>query len=186
MEKYFGERAFAACFKPNAVQVISQQPTTAATLLAARGLLQNAAPANVQALFRLGQAMAIVANELAHVLNASQATSTRLSAHEKRLAEQAREILAAEFHNPPSVAELSRRVGSNPFKLKQLFHRYFNTTPYGLLLDIRMERAYHLLADRHCPVAIAAEAVGYPYASNFSTAFIKYFGFSPKQLSRRH
>lgn len=185
LEKHFGEGAFAGCFKQNALQVVSQRPSAAATLLAARGLLQNALPANAQSLFRQGQAMAIVANELSYMLDSAQTQSHGLSSREKRLVEMARDILAAEYKNPPSVAELSKRVGTNPFKLKQLFHRHFNTTPYGMLLDIRMEQAYRLLANRHYPVGIAAEAVGYRYAGNFSTAFTKYFGFPPKQLSRQ-
>lgn len=185
LEKYFGEGAFADSFKPNAVQVVSQRPSTATSLLAARGLLQNSLPANAQGLFRQGQAMAIIANELGQVFDHTQTQSARLSVQEKRLTDMARDILAAEYKNPPSVAELSRRVGTNPFKLKQLFHRQFNTTPYGLLLDIRMEQAYRLLANRHYPVNMAAEAVGYQHAGNFSTAFAKYFGFPPGQLSRQ-
>lgn len=185
LERYFGVGAFAAGFALNAVQVVSQHPSAATTLLAARGLLQNPLPAGAQALFRQGQAMSIVATELGRLLAAAPAQSPSLSAHEKRLAEGARDILSAEFKNPPSVAELSKRVGTNPFKLKQLFHIHFNTTPYALLLDIRMAHAHRLLVTREYPVAMVAEAVGYPYAGNFSAAFAKYFGFPPKQLSRR-
>lgn len=184
LEQYFGEGAFTAYFKQNAVQVVSQRPSAAATLLAARGLLQNSIPTNAQSLFRQGQAMAIVANELGYLLDGNQDQPPRISAQEKKLAELARDILCTEYKNPPSVAELSKRVGTNPFKLKQLFHRHFNSTPYGLLLEIRMENAYRLLTSQHYPVGMAAEAVGYQYAGNFSTAFTKYFGFSPKQLSR--
>ncbi|MCK9607926.1 MAG: AraC family transcriptional regulator [Methylomonas sp.] len=185
LEQYFGEGAFTACFKQNALQLVSQRPSAAATLLAARGLLQNSLPANAQPLFRQGQTMAIVANELGCLLSATEVQSTRLSAQEKRFAELARDILCTEYKNPPSVAELSKRVGTNPFKLKQLFHRHFNSTPYGLLLEIRMENAYRLLTSQHYPVGMAAEAVGYQYPGNFSAAFTKYFGFPPKQLSRR-
>lgn len=185
LERYFGEGAFTDSFMQNAVQVVSHRPSTAASLLAARGLLQNSLPANAQGLFRQGQAMAIIANELGQIFDNTQTQSARLSAPEKRLTDMAREILAAEYKNPPSVAELSKRVGTNPFKLKQLFHRHFDTTPYGLLLDIRMDQAYRLLANRHYPVNMAAEAVGYRHAGNFSTAFAKYFGFPPSQLSRQ-
>lgn len=185
LEKYFGEGAFAASFKQNAVQVVSQRASAAATVLAARSLLQNSLPANAQGLFRQGHAMAIVANELGYMLDGVQAQSSHLPAREKRLAEMARDILSAEYKHPPSVAELSKRVGTNPFKLKQLFHRHFNTTPYGLLLDIRMEQACRLLANQHYPIGMAAEAVGYRYPGNFSTAFAKYFGFPPKRLSRQ-
>ncbi|MCQ8106325.1 AraC family transcriptional regulator [Methylomonas sp. SURF-2] len=184
LEHYFGEGAFADCFKADSVRVVSQRASAAGSLLAARAMLQNSLPAQAQALFSLGQAMAIVATELGDLLNAGTSASTRMPAADKRLAEKARDILATEFKNPPSIMELSKRVGTNPFKLKQVFHRHLDTTPYGLLLSIRMEQAYRLLATQHYPVGLAAEAVGYQHASNFSAAFNRHFGFPPKQLCR--
>ncbi|MFA5018281.1 MAG: helix-turn-helix transcriptional regulator, partial [Methylobacter sp.] len=87
---------------------------------------------------------------------------------------------------PPSVEELSKRAGTNQFKLKKLFHHFFNNTPYGLLLEIRMNNAYQLLESGQCQVGVAADRVGYSHASNFSTAFIKHFGISPKAISKKH
>jgi len=98
------------------------------------------------------------------------------------IAKLAREILYHEFKNPPSVEKLSKRVGTNQFKLKKLFHHFFNTTPYGLILEIRMNYAYQLLKSTHCKVSVAADLVGYNHASNFSAAFTKYFGISPKSI----
>jgi AraC family transcriptional activator of pyochelin receptor len=80
------------------------------------------------------------------------------------------------------VQDLSRRVGTNQLKLKQLFHHFFNSTPYGVLLEIRMHAAHRLLESTHCQVAAAAESVGYRHTSNFSVAFTKYFGISPKHI----
>lgn len=184
LERHFGEGAFAECFKQNAMRVVSHQPSSAAAVIAAQGLMQSAMHAKALALFRQGQTMTIVASELNHLLADSRQPLARLSPRDKRLAESARDILAAEFKTPPSIIELSKRVGTNPCKLKQLFHRRFNTTPYALLLDIRMEKAYQLLTGSHGPVGLVAEAVGYQHASNFSTAFSKYFGVSPMQVSR--
>lgn len=181
---YFGEAAFERFFRNDALQLIHHQPCSTAAILAGQSLLQADLPLQAQRLFRQGQAMAIVARELGNLLNANQAPS-RFTSHDKRLAERAREILSAEFKNPPSVEALSKLVGSNPFKLKQVFHHYFNTTPYGLLLAIRMQKAHQLLASGHTPVSVVAEAVGYRHASNFSAAFMKFFGFPPKQLNRQ-
>ena len=180
---YFGEAAFERFFKQDALQVIHHQPCSSTAILAGQSLLQSDLPLQAQRLFRQGQAMAIVASELGNLLNANQAPS-RFTSHDKRLAERARDILSAEFKHPPSVEALSKLVGSNPFKLKQLFHHYFNTTPYGMLLAIRMQKAHQLLATGRYPVSIVAAEVGYRHASNFSAAFMKYFGFAPKQLGR--
>jgi AraC-like DNA-binding protein len=127
--------------------------------------------------------MTIIASELGQLLN-EQTSRIRFTTHDKRIAERARDILAADLKNPPSVEALSKQVGSNPFKLKQVFHHYFDTTPYGMLLDLRMQNAHQLLTSGQYPVSVVSEAVGYRHPSNFSSAFIKYFGFPPKQLNK--
>ena len=76
-------------------------------------------------------------------------------------------------------------MGTNQFKLKQLFHHFFTNTPYGLLLEIRMNNAYQLLETTECQVSVAADLVGYSHASNFSAAFMKHFGVSPKAVSKK-
>jgi len=48
-----------------------------------------------------------------------------------------------------------------------------------------MEKAYALLESSSQQVLAVADAVGYAHASNFSTAFIKYFGVSPKQVTEK-
>lgn len=185
LENYFGEGAFTSYFKQSALQVISHHPSSTTALLAGQSLLCNNLPSQALPLFRHGQTMAIVASELGKLLSNSQA-SERMSPRDKQMAECARDILATEFKHPPSVMELSKRIGTNPFKLKQLFHRYFNTTPYGLLLDIRMQKANQILSNSQQPISMVAEAIGYQHASNFSAAFIKYFGYPPKHLRSKN
>lgn len=185
LENYFGEGAFADYFKESTLQVLSHQPGTPSALLAGHNLLCNPLPSQALPLFRKGQAMSIVASELGQLLS-NHPRIKQFSPRDKQIAEWARDILASEFKHPPSVIELSKRVGTNPFKLKQLFHRYFNTTPYGFVLDIKMQKANQMLSTSRLPINLVAEAIGYQHASNFSTAFLKYFGFPPKQISGKH
>jgi AraC family transcriptional regulator, transcriptional activator of the genes for pyochelin and ferripyochelin receptors len=58
---------------------------------------------------------------------------------------QAKKILIARSHNPPSLLELSREVGLNDFKLKIGFRHCFGTTVFGCLHQYRMEQAQKLL-----------------------------------------
>jgi AraC-like DNA-binding protein len=48
-----------------------------------------------------------------------------------------------------------------------------------------MRHAYRLLESKQLPINAVAETVGYRHASNFSLAFNKYFGISPKQVARK-
>lgn len=185
LEQHFGEGIFSRIFNKNRMQVLGQRPISAAAIQAVQCLQTQASATEVQPLFRQGLALAIVASELNDLISDGLPQSPRISSRDRRLAESARDILQAEFANPPSVDELCRRVGTNQFKLKQLFRQCFDTTPYGMLLDVRMNKAYRLLVERRCSVGTVAEAVGYSHASNFSAAFNKHFGFPPKHLSKQ-
>ena len=93
---------------------------------------------------------------------------------------QARQILLTDIEHPPSLLELARQVGINDFKLKRGFRQIFGTTVFGCLYEHRMERAKQLLDTHHLKVAQIAQTVGYANPSQFSAAFKRKFGFSPK------
>nr|WP_277626980.1 AraC family transcriptional regulator [Pseudomonas mosselii] len=128
-----------------------------------------------------------VLNLLSHPLRqlavSSQTTPLLPAAQVKRL-EQARQLLHDELDQPLTVALLCRRVGLSAAKLKQGFHELFDTTPYRMLLELRMQRA-HILLQEGCQVAQVAYRVGYSHPSNFSAAFSGYFGFAPKEVGKR-
>ena len=153
--------------------------------MAVQQLLVNNAPTETKRLYMHGQALSLLASELSHLFKSNKPGSIKYNQNDKEMAKSARDILFAEFKNPPTVSELSKRAGTNQLKLKKLFHHFFNNTPYGLLLEIRMNIAYQLLESSHCHVSVAADFVGYSHASNFSTAFVKFFGVSPKYVSRK-
>ncbi len=102
---------------------------------------------------------------------------------EQDMLHAARDILCAELDDPPSIAVLSRRVGVNDFKLKQLFKQYFNTTIYGYVQQERMRRAKDFL-EAGMTVSQAATALGYVNYGHFAAAFRKYHGVSPSAYKR--
>lgn len=184
LERYFGESKAAHLLGKSGTQLLNYQPISPQALYAAQQLLSYNISRETSRIFMHGQAMSLLAFELIPLSEDKRRNSTRLDQEDAAIAKSARDILLREFRNPPSVEELSKRVGTNQFKLKQLFHHFFTNTPYGLLLEIRMNNAYQLLESTRCQVSVAADLVGYSHASNFSAAFIRYFGFSPKVLQK--
>jgi len=184
LERYFGENKAERLFRKGGVQVASHRPSAPQGLIAAQQLLIPDTRGGLGTLFRHAQALSILASELDPLFEDESQGSARFDPQDKIIAARARDILFAEFRTPPSVEALSRRVGTNQSKLKQLFRHYFNDTPYGVLLAIRMDKAYQLLKSSRCHVGVAADFVGYRHASNFSTAFIKHFGVSPKSVAK--
>ncbi len=154
------------------------------TYIAAKQLVFSSVPESFKKLYIHGQVMSILATELLEIIDDDTVNKVKFDGNDRKIAYLAREILENQFKNPPNVAELSKRVGTNEFKLKQLFRYYFNNTPHGVLLEFRMNLAFELLKSSHCHVNVVAYQVGYCHSSSFSLAFTKHFGVSPKQVWR--
>lgn len=60
------------------------------------------------------------------------------------------------------------------------FRAAFHTTPYQYLLDLRFERAKSLLRKSSRTVAEISAMVGFSRPSNFSSAFRRRVGVSPR------
>lgn len=185
LDRYFGEHKCQHLFNKGALLQVSHQPTSYQALVAAKHLLNAAVDETVRPIFMHSEAMSILAAELSVLCPNQSKSRGRFVAKDHEIAVLARNILMQEYKQPPSVNLLAKRVRTNQFKLKQLFHHFFNNTPYGVLLEIRMHKAYQLLERQRCSVAATADAVGYQHASNFSAAFSKYFGIAPKVLNKK-
>ena len=98
---------------------------------------------------------------------------------------EARRILEAQYHNPPSIKELAMMVGMSNTVLKASFKKNLGTTVYGYLYNYRMNIARTLLLDHSCTIAEVAEQSGYEHASHFTTAFKRKFGLSPVAFRRK-
>ena len=94
----------------------------------------------------------------------------------------AKDILIANFNNPPSLTELARQVGLNDCILKRGFREVFGTTAFGYLRDYRLGQAQLLLLENQLSITAIAHQVGYTNRCAFGRAFRKKFGVTPKSL----
>lgn len=184
LDRYFGAQASQHLFGQKKLRIVAQRPVSPGTLCALRNL-QSAQTTKPLKIVRHAQALSILASELSGLIHQSGNSVGRVSDKDKVLAVTARDILFDEFRNPPSVEVLAQRVGTNPFKLKKLFHAIFDATPYGMLFEYRMKKAYLLLETTRCHVNVVADHIGYRHPGNFSAAFTRYFGVSPKKVAKR-
>jgi AraC-like DNA-binding protein len=97
---------------------------------------------------------------------------------------EARDHLAEHYASPPTIPQLARMVGMNQTKLKSGFKQTFQMTIYAYILQRRMEATAQMLVEREFSVAEIAYRVGYEYPANFSCAFKRYYGCSPRQWKR--
>ena len=135
--------------------------------------------------FYRGKALELLAMALAELQREEPSKQAiLLSAADVERIREAREILLENRISPPTLAQLSRSVGLNEFKLKQGFRFVFNTTAYALLNMDRMQEAERLLREDKLNVAQVSYKVGYTSNAAFSRAFRRYFGYPPSAILR--
>ena len=103
---------------------------------------------------------------------------------EKEKMFRAKEIILNNLNNPPTIQELSLQIGINQCYLKKGFKEIFNTTVYDFVQEQRMLKAKLLLTTTNFTVSEVAEQIGFSSQSNFSSAFKKFTGILPKELSK--
>ncbi len=96
----------------------------------------------------------------------------------------AKEILLKNIENPYSLPDLAKKIGTNEYKLKRGFKEVFGTTVFGMLSDIKMEKAIELLETTNKTITEISEDIGYKNPTHFTSAFKKKFGTTPKQYKK--
>lgn len=138
-------------------------------------------------IFLQSKVLEILVNELKELdeKNVSPTkTNIKFSTYDKEAIYKARDILFKNFHNPPSIPELSKKVALNEFKLKIGFNTFFHTSPYRMLNEYRMLKAKEFLEKSDMNVSEVSQAVGYKYIHNFSKVFSQRFGVRPKDIMK--
>jgi len=107
-------------------------------------------------------------------------TSTlKLAQRDKEQLLAARQLLLADLHNPPTIAQLANVVGMNEDKLKKGFKVAFNNTVFKTLSEHRMQLAVKHVRANDLSIAEIAYETGYENVSKFIAAFKKAHGITP-------
>ncbi|MCG8472272.1 MAG: AraC family transcriptional regulator [Desulfobacterales bacterium] len=104
--------------------------------------------------------------------------------HPKEVA--AREILTRRLEAPPTLDALARRTGMNHVKLNRGFKELYGTTVFGLLRELRLDKAKELLLSGEMNVTETSYSVGYSSLSYFSRIFKDHHGLSPGDCVKRY
>ena len=78
---------------------------------------------------------------------------------------------------PPSV--IARELGISVRQLERLFGRYFNTNPARYYMDLRLDRARHLLLQTEMSISEVAIACGFQSVGHFSRLYRRGYGTTP-------
>ena len=104
----------------------------------------------------------------------------RLGVHNPKLI-AAVESMEASLSEPLSQDELAQLVGLSRRQLERLFRKHLGRAPAQYYLELRLERARHLLYQSDLPIVDLSLACGFVSASHFSKCYREMYGKSPRE-----
>ena len=91
------------------------------------------------------------------------------------------ELMEANLSEPLSLIEIADHVGLSRRQIERLFRTEMGRSPARYYLEIRLDRARHLLIQSSMPVVEVAVACGFVSASHFSKCYRELYARSPQQ-----
>lgn len=91
------------------------------------------------------------------------------------------ELMEANLSEPLSLVEIADRVDLSRRQIERLFRHEMGRSPARYYLEIRLDRARHLLLQSSLPVVEVAVACGFVSASHFSKCYRELYARSPQQ-----
>jgi len=91
------------------------------------------------------------------------------------------ELMEANLAEPLSLIEIADQVDLSRRQIERLFRTEMGRSPARYYLEIRLDRARHLLLQSSMPVVEVAVACGFVSASHFSKCYRDFFGRTPRK-----
>lgn len=91
------------------------------------------------------------------------------------------ELMEANLAEPLSLVEIAAHIGLSRRQIERLFQQEMGRSPARYYLEIRLDRARHLLLQSSLPVVEVAVACGFVSASHFSKCYRELHNRSPQQ-----
>lgn len=147
-------------------------------------ILQCSYAGDLRRLFFEAKALELAALKMAEWGRKEDTAPSALSRRDIDRVREAYYILSTRLDHPPGLVDLGRIVGLNRNKLNRGFKTLFGDTAFNLLRNARLSKARSLLDNTDLSLSEIALAVGYNSQSNFTTAFRKHYGKTPKAVRR--
>jgi AraC family transcriptional activator of pyochelin receptor len=138
-------------------------------------------PVSVGRLFYESRVMELLANQC-HLLLEAPVRQPDIGKIDLEKIYHARDIILRNLCSPLSLAELSRQICLNEFKLKKYFRQVFGLSVFALVQEERLKRAKQLIFEGEKNISGIAYELGYAHPQHFQRAFKQRFGVTPGSL----
>ncbi|UWQ93762.1 GlxA family transcriptional regulator (plasmid) [Aliisedimentitalea scapharcae] len=89
------------------------------------------------------------------------------------------QIMQEHLETPISPSLIAQQIGISTRQLERLFGKYLNASPKKYFMDMRLERARHLLLQTESSVTEVALACGFDSPGHFARVYRSAFGVTP-------
>lgn len=89
------------------------------------------------------------------------------------------ELMKANIDDPIPPSRIARELGISTRQLERLFGKYLNTSPKKYYMEMRLDRARHLLVQTEMSVIDVAAACGFDTPGHFARVYRTAFGVTP-------
>ncbi|WP_169972781.1 MULTISPECIES: AraC family transcriptional regulator [unclassified Campylobacter] len=181
----FIKNNFSDIINPFENKVLQQSKTNLCSQFYLNQILNLNSDDPLDRLFVESKVLELIHNEFINLKRyKKQNNHVILSEFDKAAIIKAKEILASNIQNPPSIKELARKIKLNEFKLKFGFKKLFNQTPYEFLHKERIKHAFDLAKNSEMNISEISAAVGFKNQGYFAKAFKKHYNISPKDIMK--
>ncbi|AYD04540.1 AraC family transcriptional regulator [Neorhizobium sp. NCHU2750] len=134
-------------------------------------------------LYMESRVISVVAEAFGLLSEDSATGRNSLSLAECKRLKRAEDMLL-DYKASPSIETVAAATGVSVNTLQRLFQAAHGTSVFSYIRDRRLDQARLALETEGLPIAQAAYIAGYTSPANFSTAFKRRYGFTPKQCRR--
>ena len=106
--------------------------------------------------------------------------SARIGGGQPKLTE-AVSLMETNYEEPLPTEEIARLVGVSRRQLERLFKQYLNSLPSRYYLELRLNRARHLLQQTSQSILQIGLSCGFSSGPHFSSAYRNHFGITPRE-----
>jgi transcriptional regulator GlxA family with amidase domain len=82
------------------------------------------------------------------------------------------------------IADIARHIGMSSAHFWRQFGKMTGSSPLAVLIQLRLEKAQHLLTSTDRPIKSIARDLGYRNVSSFGRAFLRFCGIAPAHYRR--
>ena len=105
-------------------------------------------------------------------------------ARHRRLAREARILMAEAIADPNPIAQVAGKLGTSPFHLARVFRAEVGSSPHQYLVELRLIAALMQLRAGASDLSRLALELGFCHHSHFTAVFRQVLGYTPREVRR--